>query len=291
MPKFSKTEQRIVDTLSRYKDKVFDGKKIKKLGKPRPTKGECKTDIYILLENDKGEEQEIKISVKQKNAHFLENKITAERAKEIFGENWKQEIIKYTKKLENEFSQTKIIFKEKEARTEKGSITLGWKFEISLKDRTLGAELPDKYLEEVFMGTGLSDSKKNAKVEGEIIENSGIAEYLLLNADNINLEDISVIFSSLIPIKEFITNEKTKPKIFYICTGHNRRTIPNGDENAKHKDDGNRPLCVYVDWHVKDNKLSHTLNFENPLNVKGNEIRDKLENTLKELKIKNTNDL
>lgn len=44
--------------------------------------------IYILLEN-KNELFELKISLKNVNASFVENKIIAQRAYILFGEKWK----------------------------------------------------------------------------------------------------------------------------------------------------------------------------------------------------------
>ena len=48
--------------------------------------------IYILLEN-KNELFKLKISLKNVNASFVENKITAQRAYILFGEKWKTIIL------------------------------------------------------------------------------------------------------------------------------------------------------------------------------------------------------
>lgn len=46
-----------------------------KCDKPTSSKGECKTDVYVLAQDDLGNQKEFKISVKQNNADFLEIKL------------------------------------------------------------------------------------------------------------------------------------------------------------------------------------------------------------------------
>jgi hypothetical protein len=53
--------------------------KILKTGKPISSVGEPKTDLYLLLKN-KNELFELKISLKNINANFIENKLTSQRA-------------------------------------------------------------------------------------------------------------------------------------------------------------------------------------------------------------------
>ena len=61
---------------------------VQNVGKPTCGNGEPKTDIYILLKSESSEEiREIKISYKKSNADFVENKIKADRAEIIFGNN------------------------------------------------------------------------------------------------------------------------------------------------------------------------------------------------------------
>ena len=52
-------------------------------GKPTCYSGEPKTDIYILARSMDGHQEEVKISFKQSNADFLENKTNAERRSDI----------------------------------------------------------------------------------------------------------------------------------------------------------------------------------------------------------------
>ena len=78
-------EKRLIQILQGNKV-FFEGELVEILfvGKPIYHSGEGKTDFYILLSNGK----EIKVSSKSKTADFLENKINAPRAEQIFGKDW-----------------------------------------------------------------------------------------------------------------------------------------------------------------------------------------------------------
>ncbi|WP_138206468.1 hypothetical protein [Haloimpatiens lingqiaonensis] len=99
--------------------------------KPTCSKGEPKTDLYILVnELETNTRKELKISVKKSNADFLENKTSSERALAIFGQDWKYIINACTMQLEDKFKNKPLIYKRKKGKTNAGSITLGWKFEL-----------------------------------------------------------------------------------------------------------------------------------------------------------------
>ena len=89
MPDFINTEHCVEKLFPVGTTFSFEGKKyqVALCGKPRPARGECKTDVYIKGIASDGEAREIKISVKQKNADFLENKMSFDRACEIFGKD------------------------------------------------------------------------------------------------------------------------------------------------------------------------------------------------------------
>lgn len=78
MPDFINTEHCVEKLFPVGTTFSFEGKKyqVALCGKPRPARGECKTDVYIKGIASDGEAREIKISVKQKNADFLENKMS-----------------------------------------------------------------------------------------------------------------------------------------------------------------------------------------------------------------------
>lgn len=137
---------------------------VQTVGKPTCGNGEPKTDIYILLKSESSEEiREIKISYKKSNADFVENKIKADRAEIIFGNNWAEIIQSSTTNIRRKFLDKNLIFKKSKGRTDNGSITLGWKFELVNK---LNGELSDKVdltteqLLDIYVGNNLDEEKK-----------------------------------------------------------------------------------------------------------------------------------
>lgn len=133
---FTKLEQDIVNMFQVGSSFNYKGDKYEVVlsGKPRPTKGECKTDVYIKARNkSNGKEKEWKISVKKSNADFLENKIGIERAREIFGDDAQHIIKKSIEAIKEKFEKTPLVYYEKCNKTEALSITLGWKFELTNK--------------------------------------------------------------------------------------------------------------------------------------------------------------
>ena len=138
---FSKNELQIAKTLCKGTIFNFNGEQltVQKVAKPQVPSGECKTDIYIEALNRHGETREFKISYKQENAEFIENKMKASRAESILGSNWKSIIESGTKKLKSKFESRAIIIKKGQRD---GSITLGWKYELlDVKSGELSSKL------------------------------------------------------------------------------------------------------------------------------------------------------
>ena len=88
---FSKREHAILSLFKKNEQFIYNNKRYTILFSAKPTcpSGEPKTDIYVSAVADTKEKTEFKISFKKENADFLENKIKAERAEQILGENWK----------------------------------------------------------------------------------------------------------------------------------------------------------------------------------------------------------
>lgn len=299
MPKFSKTEKQLIELFTKAKNdktlvKFENGEYFVNLvGKPTCGKGEPKTDIFLELKDKDGLKKEVKISVKQHNADFLENKMGAERAEAIFGDDWITIIQRSTEGIKQAFQSRKLIYAGKDGKTEKGAMTLGWKFEILNKlNGELSGEIQfgdneslyENSLQEVFKGEKLSPDKKNAKVNGKIIPNSGVAEYILVIEKDDLITCIETILANVKLLEDYIKFDK--PKIYFACKALNYRSLA-----TKPKWDGNRPLAVYVDWTIKNHKLSHELIFNKPLISKGNCVGDNLLLQMKNLNVKNTNSL
>ena len=279
---FGDAERGILAFMTEETEFVFQNKKYKVIlsGKPTCHKGEPKTDIYILAESEY-DKVEIKISYKKENADFIENKMSAERAKQLFGINWELIIEQSTTAIRDKFEERMLIYKNKFKRTEKGAITLGWKFELLNKN---SGELSGKMLLteeqviEVYAGSNLSEDKRNAMVCGQVIENSGIANYILMDEEVHSAQDV---IDKMIPITEYV---KLHPNIYFACKALNYRTFAG-------KWDGDRPLSVQVFWNAEKNKLVPKLVYDKPLMIKGNEVAGRLLQYMKLLNIKTTDDI
>ena len=158
---------------------------------------------------------------------------------------------------------------------------LGWKFELLNKlsgEKSGILELTEEQKNDVFAGINLSVDKKNSRVNGQIINDSGVANYIL-NIDDDNMTQDTCL-RNLQPIEEYVKSQT----IYFACKALNYRF-------DKNKWDGPRPLSVYVDWFVDNGKLNAHLIFDCPLEHEGNEVGKKLKGILKELKIKKFDDL
>lgn len=282
MSTFSIAERDVKNFFNINDEIFFKGEKFKiaKLGKPTCLSGEPKTDIYLLLTHQ-NKDLEIKISYKKDNADFLENKIKPERAKQLFGENWENIIQNSTMRVKDKFLNKKLIYKASKGRTLKGAITLGWKFELVNKaNGELSGELTctKSILLDIYSGNNLSSDKRNAMVNGEIIPNSGVANYILQGNTFLSAQEI---LDKIESIDDFV---KTSPKIYFACKALNYRTFEN-------KFDGDRPLAVQIEWKIIEGKLSPNFIFNRPLNFNGNKVAEKLKNCLSELNIRNTDDI
>lgn len=286
MPQFSQTESYAKNLLSPGTEVIFQGDQyiIEISDKPTSSSGEPKTDLYLLLKHANESHQEIKISIKQKNADFLENKMKAERAQEYFGSNWKNIIMESTLSIQEQFEEKPLIYKKKQGRIEEGCITLGWKFELLNKaGGALSGEIQVDP-QEVFKGISLEDDKKNAFINGTRVDNSGVAEYLLFVDNVANYSSAQDIIDNLILIDDYI--EQNNPKIYFACKALNYRSLKNPA-----KWDGNRPLSVYVNWSIVDGKLKHEIKYDAPLTTKGDSIANQLSACLVSLGCGNTSHL
>jgi hypothetical protein len=289
MADFSKFERKIIKLFRNNPDFDFETKQyhVLEIGKPISDKGEPKTDIFALAIDDGGVKREFKISLKQFNADFLENKVTKERAQEILGVNWKKIISLSLKKIRGRFTDRPLIYKSSYGKTEKGSITLGWKFELLNKSggRLSGRlALNRNQIVEVLKGNNLSSSKKNALVNGKSFKNSGVADYILTSEmDQIN--SVDDILLNLVKIDDFIA--ETKPNIFFACKALNYRSL----YQPKPKWDGDRPLAVFINWHIFRRKLRYNIDFDHCLEKRGNEIAANLRKALSEIEVRNTDEL
>lgn len=289
MVKFVNTERTIIELFSKTRTFCFEGKQysVKIVGKPRPSTGECKTDVYVAAVDESGYKREIKISVKQSNADFLENKISLERAKEILGIEAQNIIYTGVKSIVDAFTDDYLIYIDKKGKSEAKTIKLGWKFEFLNKlsgKKSAILPLTENQKIDIFSGRGLPIEKRNCKVGNDVICNSGVADYILVIDGHSNNLTIENCLQCLVAVEDYIKNQN----IYFACKALNYRCRIKEGKNVD-KWDGDRPLAVYVDWSIKGGKLSASLIFDNPLSKKGNSVGNQLKQHLKTLNISANN--
>ena len=254
---------------------------IQVVGKPTCSRGEPKTDVYVNAVSSRGN-KEFKISFKKQNADFLENKTNSERAEQLFGAEWQNIIFTATLTLQGEFESRPLIYKQKYRRTEAGSITLGWKFELLNVDsgQLSGDMLLNRdQVVDIYAGTNLTDDKRNASVNGTIIYNSGIANFILF--EERRPRTVQEAVDSLITVDDYVDHN---PYVYFACKALNYRTFYD-------KYDGNRPLAVFVDWNVVNGKLVSELVYDTPLLQGGDYAYSKLAAALRRLGVTTTDEL
>lgn len=281
---YIRTEEHILKLFTEHNKFTYDNKEyeILNIGKPRPQSpgGECKTDVYILCKGN-GVEKEFKISIKQDNADFLENKISYERATELFGNNTDEILISSIDQIKNSFLEEPLINISKYGRTSPNCIKIGWRYELLNKksgNRSAEILLTDNQKIDVFSGHNLNEDKRNSIVNDEEIENSGVANFMLIVEGEL-IDDLNYYVQNLQEINEYAINQD----IYYACKAVNYRAIVD-------RWDGDRPLAVYCEWFINDeDKLDCELIFDMPLKKKANEIGTNIRELLSSLEINHTN--
>lgn len=157
--------------------------------------------------------------------------MSADRAVQLFGEDWVNIIEQSTMAMSDRFEERMLIYKNKFKRTEKGAITLGWKFELLNKnsgDLSGKMLLTEEQVIDVYAGSNLADDKRNAMVSGQVIENSGIANYILMDE---NVNSAQDVIDKMVPIKEYV---KMHPDIYFACKALNYRTFAGNGMETDH---------------------------------------------------------
>nr|WP_282563704.1 hypothetical protein [Providencia alcalifaciens] len=276
-PLFSQTEKNLINLINStsqftWNNCIYD---VIKASKPATSRGECKTDVFI-----KTLQGNFKISIKQSNADFLENKISYERARQIFGDDTDSILRSSIGTIEQSFQNHPLICFKKMGRTEEKTILLGWKFELLNKkggDKSGVLQLTDEQKLNVYSGHLLSSDKRNASVDGQVIADSGVADYIL-EIDEVSGHDLQFYINKLKPIWDF-SRQQT---IYFACKALNYRSLVD-------KWDGDRPLAVYVDWYLHQGELKSSICYDQPLQVKGNVVGNRVREILNELNITSDN--
>lgn len=279
MPKkdYGKLEQHIISVFKNESSFTFKGEQYKLITATKPSVqsgGECKTDVYIYGETASGNTLDIKLSVKKESSNeFQENKVSAKRAESYFGENWSNIITDTCLSIKDRFEEQPLVFGTGKHPTKPNSITLGWKLEISSKPRKLSAKInlsESKIRDYVYKGTNLSQSKRDALINGVVVPNSGIANYILYSET-----DAIKSTADIINNMQLIDEIELKPT-YLIFTGNNLRTDVD-------KTDGARPLAVRVNWKVVNGKLDRDIIFDEPLFHTGKEWKNNVKQVFSQI--------
>jgi len=281
---YSKTEDRIINLFEESKEFNYQGNiyKVLNVGKPKISGGgEPKTDVYVLTRNVSSyKEKEFKISVKQDDADFLENKLSLERATQIFGPDVKNRIIEWVNSVKEDFYDDFIISFKKQNKTAKG-LKIGWRFDLTKKPksktkRSRLLQMTNSQKIDVFSGTTLNDIKKNARVNEVEIKDSGVPNLFL----SVKKKDESLDFyiKKLIPIQEFAI----KDDIYFAFRAVNYLV-------EKDKYEKSRYLAVSIKWHLINNKINSQFIMNKPLEIKSNEVGENIKDILRKIKIDSNN--
>ncbi len=291
MVDFIKTESYLRNLFVKGEKFVYQGMEytISVCDKPRPAHGECKTDVYVGTVDGNDEKREFKISVKQRNAEFVENKVKLGRAIEILGENAQDIIEKSIIPIRKAFEDDCLIYFTKHKHTNALSIKLGWRFEFlnsfkakkserkASRGKKSGViELTEQQKLNMYAGIGACAEKRHCTVNGRIIENSGVANYVIVVDDyGISLE---YYLNNMMPIEEFVKSQE----LYFSCKASNYRC-------AEDKVEGNRDLAVYIDWSIREGKLCAEFVYEKPLSVNSATVCANLKQLLVRLGINRNN--
>lgn len=284
--KFSEAERYILGLFEKGMSFDWQGESymITLSGKPGCYKGEPKTDIYVRAVAESRNWVEMKISFKKSNADFLENKMSADRAEEIFGPTWKQDIQDATESIAENFASRPLIYKVRGKMTNPGSITMGWKFEfVKRSNGQLSGKmnLSKEQVMDIYAGTHLPQDKRDAQVGNRVIPDSGVANCFLIEDKSRPIRTLQDAVDQIVEIEQYVDNH---PNVYFACKALNYRSLVG-------RYDGDRPLSVYVNWYCHNGKLCHELRFDNPLLMKGNAAYKNLMQALHEVGARTTNDL
>lgn len=200
----------------------FEGKPhtIEMVGKPRPvsSRGECKTDVYLLLKSVDGTPREVKVSLKLPNADFIENKVKMERAKTLFGDNYQSILLDISHSVSEALDG--IHQKSHPAIPEK-SLRLGYRLDIvnkrSGRQSIPASMLSHQSLLDVLSGSKLPVDKRDSQVGGIAIPNSGVAEHILVSSPG-DIHSAQDVFDQLVSLDDYL--EAIDPHIAFKAVNY-----------------------------------------------------------------------
>ena len=289
--------ERILEKLFQYPARfIFEGIEYETeiSDKPRSQDGDGEpiTDLYIQAKPTKEDIDKLtlKISLKKTSWEFIKNHMQKSDAEELFFEDYNDVIQNYIDRSYELLKELPVVDLEYPGKIinkklKPGGFTLGWEMMVTKKDRYESyGKLSPKYVNELVLGDHLQENRRNAIVDGEIKNNSGIPTHVLTK----NLEEASTledIFNDeiMLPIEKFM--EKYQNSFHVILKANNYRSLRK-DKTSKGRCDGSRPLFIQNRWFVRDGCLDRELicDFQKAFD-RNDHSRESLESALKQLGI------
>ena len=257
----------------------YSGHRYKVIQCSKPS-GETKTDFFIVAKNtDKGGDNKVfKISYKKPSYTFVENKVQRYRIAEIFGSDWNNIIQSQINSKSAWFKKHPLI------KMEGKKIAIGWRYEIEQVDqtkscRTLSAPIKQDIASRIIWGEHAGNKRRDAKVDGKIIPNSGIPDYIVI-ADPKELPTWQAFFNKLEDIKEY-AHEHNEMQASFLT--QNWRWSKTKEEWVT--EGTSRDFAVWVKWKIVNGLLDGQVILDQPYKKKSKDIMDDLENCLEKMNI------
>ncbi|MDZ5781892.1 hypothetical protein [Marinococcus luteus] len=270
MKAYTELEKYVVNLFLKEKFFIWKEKRFEVdiVDKPRPRgSGECKTDVYVRGFNKFEGNIELKISIKKENSQeFQENKLTPEATENLLGEDWETIVRDASYSIKEKFESVPLIFLSQRGHTDRNSVTMGWKLEITSKPRNLSSKLKlsdEDIKERVYKGTKLPISKKDSTVNGSVVSGSGIANYMLITEID-KISTVQDVLNQLILIETMPIGD-----MYLVFTANNWRV-------EKDSTDGPRCLAVRIEWEEKNGRLIPAFIYDQPLNCTGKKNKEHL---------------
>lgn len=265
---YSKTESAVLSVFPPGEKFVYQGREltVMRSGKPVVQRGggEGKTDVYVGAVDSSGDPYELKISIKQSNAEFLENKMGPQRLQAIFGDN-------YLERLEPSLRKFADVVENNVDNpiTEKG-MCIGYRVDfMSSKKRKLASEidLSPEEKQDILSGATLPEVKRNSVVSGDVVSGSGVADYMFFGDANefpSRFSSAQDVVDSLAPISDYARSDECK---VYI-TGSAVNIRPGG------KFEKGRPLALVWDYSSDPPRIKKNNFFAGTSSTRAKELFD-----------------
>ena len=275
---------------------VFDGieyeSKISDEPKSQDGDGCPITDLYLEAKptKEKVDNLILKISLKKTDWEFIKNHMQKSDAQELFFDDYNKVIKNYIGRSYDLLKDLPVVDlgydgKIINRKLQTGGFTLGWEMMVTKKNRVESyGKLPGKYVNELVLGEHLQKNRRNAKVKGKVIPESGIPTHVLTkNLDENSTFEEAFNDEIMLPIEQFM--EEYQNKFYVILKANNYRSLKN-NKSSKQRCDGSRPLFIQNRWFTKNGCLDRELicDFEKACD-RNDQNRESLEAALEQLGI------